>query len=252
MQRWYLAPALCCCVSTSHEGPATSLSPSCQNLQTASLRPRITVCEAPHKPRHQHQASSAWIKESPGDSTPGRRAPRLARGRIAAKLNRDLTADKRTLRSPTHRSGEDAPPPPKNQLPAEGPLSQPSLALNIDQVPVHPLTRFALPQPPARAPIQSCSSYSPLQLTRRTLSSHLHLIQLPTPAPDPVKSTLCISSSPGLLSPVSLPVQPTPRLYHPQARGRTPIQIKAKTSSHSQSPLPLSLVQSRSPLVCNS
>ena len=115
------------------------------------------------------------------------------------------------------------------QKPAEGPSLRPSLALNIDPAPVHALTHITLPQHPARAPIQSCSSYSPLQLTHITPSHlvthtppspHLQLIQLQTlPVPHAVKPTLCISSSQGLLSPVPLPVQPTHRLYHPQALG---------------------------------
>ena len=83
------------------------------------------------------------------------------------------------------------------QKPAEGPSLRPSLALNIDPAPVHALTRFALPQHPARAPIQSCSSHNHLQLTHITPSSHrhphdsqprLHLFQLQTHT--------CISSSP--------------------------------------------------------
>ena len=94
------------------------------------------------------------------------------------------------------------------QKPAEGPLFQPSLDLNIDPAPVHPLTRSILPQPPARAPIQSCSSYSP-HLTRRTPPSHRH--------PHYSVSHTCTSSSsrpphlhllkPTEPSPVTRPVQ---------------------------------------------
>ena len=81
------------------------------------------------------------------------------------------------------------------QKPADGPLFQPSLALNIDPAPVHPLTRSILPQPPARAPIQSCSSYRPLQLTSITPSSHRHPHDSTTPAPDPAPDSPCTSSS---------------------------------------------------------
>ena len=81
------------------------------------------------------------------------------------------------------------------QKPADGPLFQPSLALNIDPVPVHPLPRFALPKPPARAPIQSCSSYRPLQLTSITPSSSRHPHDSTTPAPDPAPDSPCTSSS---------------------------------------------------------
>ena len=119
-----------------------------------------------------------------------------AHGRIAAKLNpssprpnapagRQLGA-RRRLSTPS-----------QIQKPAEDPSLRPSLALNIDLAPVHLLTHSALPQPPARAPIQSCSSHNHLQLTHITPSSHrhphdsqprLHLFQLQTHT--------CISSSP--------------------------------------------------------
>ena len=68
--------------------------------------------------------------------TPDKLPLNLARGRAPEKLNPGLTSAKRTRRSPTHRAGEDTAPLPKNHLPAEGPLFQPSLALNIDPVPV--------------------------------------------------------------------------------------------------------------------
>ena len=167
----------------------------------------------------QRGSRSVEIDES------ARLAPRTMSSETRSLADRGQTQS-RTHRGQTHPQdaslslGHNSPLPPKIPFPAEGPLFQPSLALNIDPAPVHPLTRFALPQHPARAPIQSCSSYRPLQLTSITLSSSRHPHDSPTtPAPDQVKPTLCTSSSQGLLSPVPLPVQPTPRLHQPQALG---------------------------------
>ena len=65
---------------------------------------------------------------------------------------------------------------PLNHLPAEGPLFQPSLALNIDPVPGHPThphhtvpTSVTPTTPPPRlhlikAKVHSCPSYSPIEL----------------------------------------------------------------------------------------
>ena len=75
------------------------------------------------------------------NSTPGSPQPNAPEGRHLVARRRRTT-------------------PPKNHLPAEGPSLRPSLALNIDPVPVYPLTHI-------------------------TLSSHRHPHDsTPTPAPD--------------------------------------------------------------------
>ena len=142
------------------------------------------------------------------------------------------------------------------QKPAEGPSFRPSLALNIDPAPVHALTHITLPQHPARAPIQSCSSYSPLQLTRITPSSSPHQHDsTTTPAPDlaPDPYLHLIQSNQHSAVP---PVRVSSPLYlfqssHPlsciihrhwdqlQVRSRTspaPPQVKGTFPCHSSSP----------------
>ncbi len=171
----------------------------------------------------QRVSRSVEIDES------ARLAPRTTSSETRSRADRGQTQSL-THRGQTHPQdaslslGHNSPLPPKIPFPAEGPLFQPSLALNIDPAPVHPLTRSILPQPPARAPIQSCSSSSPLQLTLITPSSsrhppdyqpHLHLIQLqpPTCTSSSQTNTLhflqsgsplpCTSSSPANPSPAS-------------------------------------------------
>ena len=133
------------------------------------------------------------------------------------------------------------------QKPAEGPLFQPSLDLNIDPAPVHPLTRSILPQPPARAPIQSCSSYRPLQLTRITPSSHLHPHDSPhhtCTSSSQTKTLYFLQSGSPLPCTSSSPANPSS--VSSTGPGTNSKSYKAELcTSSSQRNLPLSLVQSR-------
>ena len=90
-------------------------------------------------------------------------APNPDHRQIAVKLNRGLNEAKRTRKSPAHRAGEDAPPLPKNQFPAEGPLFQPSLALNIDPAPVHSTHPHHSVTPSASHPAPVSPPLSPIQ-----------------------------------------------------------------------------------------
>ena len=80
--------------------------------------------------------------------------------------------------------------PPKNHLPAEGPSLRPSLALDIDPAPVHALTHIT--PPPA-----SRTGPNPILFQLQPPPTHPHHPHdsTTTPAPHPVKPTLCISSS---------------------------------------------------------
>ena len=175
------------------------------------------LCEILHK---------LSLGQTPATPQTGLRAPRLAHGRIAAKLKPELTA----AHSPAGRNlvaRRRRTTPSQTPFPAEGPLFQPSPALNIDPAPVHLLTHPTLPQPPARSPIPSCSSYRP-HLTRITPSSHRHPHDsTPTPAPAPATDpylSLIQSNQHSALPParVSSPLylfksSQHPRLNQPQA-----------------------------------
>ena len=146
-------------------------------------------------------ASQQRVPRSVEIDESARLAPRTMSSETRSRVDRGQTQPQ-APRGQTHPQdaslslGRICSTPSQTHLPAEGPLFQPSLALNIDPAPVQPLTRPTLPQPPARAPIQSCSSYRPLQLTRITPSSHRHPHDSPTtPAPDSAPDSPCTSSS---------------------------------------------------------
>ena len=170
-------------------------------LRTPSASPRL--CEILHKP------GLGWISASPH---PVSSSTNLAHGRIAAKLNPGLTAAKRTRRTPTCRAGEDAPPLPKNQFPAEGPLFQPSLALNIDPAPdpsthphhsVTPSASHPAPVSPPLSPIQanqhnSLPSSSPRALYQIQPRAHPRLSELQARIPLSVSLPVFQSQTPAV------------------------------------------------------
>ena len=112
-------------------------------------------------------------------------------------------------------------------------------------------TRTTLAQPPARAPIRSCSSHRttshqfhtvPISVTPTTLSPHLSLIQTKTQACNSSRpSPTCTSSSQGLLCPGSTKAQPTPLTRASSANSMQLGQPRA---------LALKLMQPRGPLDC--
>ena len=84
---------------------------------------------------------------------PGRRAPILAHGQIASQTQ---FLSHRRQTHPQHSNssrGRNSPLPPKIPFPAEGPSIQPSLALNLDPVPV--------PNQPTSLYLPTCLNHSP-------------------------------------------------------------------------------------------
>ena len=99
---------------------ATSLK-ICRDRHSDRAGPCSKIRRHPRK-----RVNSFTRKVSDGSRTPhpGRRALRLAHGQIAAKLNPGLTEATRTRISPTHRAGEDAPPPPQKPISGRRPSPQ--------------------------------------------------------------------------------------------------------------------------------
>ena len=125
-------------------------------------------------------ASQQRVPRSVEIDESARLAPRTMSSETRSRVDRGQTQPQ-APRGQTHPQdaslslGRICSTPSQTHLPAEGPLFQPSLALNIDPAPVQPLTRPTLPQPPARAPIQSSpANPSPVSSTGPGMSSVAH------------------------------------------------------------------------------
>ena len=135
----------------------------------------------------------------PASPHPGRRAPRLTHGLTAAKLNPGLAeanapADLQLIaRAPLTA-------PPQSPLPAEGPLLQPSLALNIDTAQVRPTHQHHT----VHASVTPTTPSTRLHFTKAkapTPSSHQG--SEPTPLPHTAQPNSCLHL---LQSQTSLPI----------------------------------------------
>ncbi len=222
---------------------------SCLKILTAGQCRRLAPCETHHKLSLGRTSASPHPGRSLGQTQP-----------------RTLLLLTPPQRSNSSR-GRNAPPPPKIPFPAEGHLFQPSLALNLDPDPGPLLAHLTPPPASSRAPIQSCSSYRSLQLTRITQPSTRpphHSVTQPVrhPASDsspPVSTTATGSNSPRAW-PVLNSGAPTPRQqHHPTCISSSPVDTHLPCDSspalyqiQTQGPTP-SCIKNRPgfPLACS-
>lgn len=137
----------------------------------------LTTCDELHKLTRVYRLRAP--EDDPQTSLTG------DRGQTQPLTHRGQTNPK----SPACRAGEDAPLLPKNQFPAEGPLFQPSLALNIDPAKVsfplsliQPDRHNSLSSSSPRALYQIKPRAHPVCLSCRRGDLCLSLFQSQTPA----------------------------------------------------------------------